>query len=377
MVTQESAESLDARIDYERENSVATDLDLERVSSEDEDYTSAPDDYQITTYPADFSLDILHNMWLRGGIIIPEFHRNFVWKQVQSSRLIESFLIGLPVPPIYVYTQRPSQSYLVIDGQQRLKTIFYFFEGYFGETSPHGRKEFRLTGLNPSGRFNGRTFDELWPGDQNRLRDSILRTFIIQQIDPSDTTSAYHIFERLNLGGTPLSNQEIRNCLFHGPFTESLTRLNLLPEWRKILGKGEPDSRKRDMELLVRFLALRDDSSYRKPMKDFLSQFMDGQQHIAESVLAQDADVFHTTCIELLETLGEKPFHVRAGFNPAVFDAVTVAFSENLGNVPQDIQDRYQRLLQDEEFLTSVSNQTTDANAVWKRFSRARSVLFG
>lgn len=370
-------ESVDARIDLERESLTSSDLELELVTSEDEDYTSSPADYQITTYPADFTLEVLHQKWLAGDIVIPEFHRNFVWKPVQSSRLIESFLIGLPVPPVYVYTERPSQNFLVVDGQQRLKTVFYFFQGYFGEGSPNEKSEFRLSGLNPSGRFNGRTFAELWPEDQNRLRDSVLRTFIIQQIGPSDATSVYHIFERLNLGGTPLSNQEIRNCLYYGPFNESLARLNLLPEWRKILGKEEPDSRKRDLELLVRFLAMRDDSSYRKPMKDFLSRFMNNQQYASANVLAQDEDVFRTTCTKLLKNLGEKPFHIRAGFNSAVFDAVMVAFSENLGSVPPNIQDRYQLLLEDEEFLTSASNQTTDANAVLQRFSRARSVLFG
>ena len=351
-------------------------MDLEPVSSEDEDYTSSPANFQITTYPADFTLEILHQKWMAGDVVIPDFHRDFVWKPVQSSRLIESFLIGLPVPPVYVFTERPSQKFLVIDGQQRLKTIFYFFQGYFGEGSPNEKKEFRLTGLNPSGRFNGRTFEELWPEDQLRLRDSVLRTFIIQQIDPSDIISAYHIFERLNLGGTPLSNQEIRNCLYFGPFTESITRLNSLPEWRRVLGKEEPDSRKRDLELLVRFMAMRDDSSYRKPMKDFLSRYMNKQQHALESVLAQDEDIFRSTCIKVLKTLGEKPFHIRAGFNSAVFDSVMVAFSENLGSVPQDIQDRYKRLLEDEEFSASASNQTTDANAVLLRFSKARSILF-
>ena len=179
------------------------------------------------------------------------------------------------------------------------------------------------------------------------------------------------------MGGTPLSNQEIRNCLYYGPFTESIARLNLLPEWRKVLGKEQPDSRKRDLELLVRFLAMRDDSSYQKPMKDFLSRFMNNQQQVSESVLAQDEGVFREACIKVLENLGGKPFHIRAGFNPAVFDAVMVAFSENLDNIPSDIRDRYHLLLEDETFSASTSNQTTDANAVLQRFSRAREVLFG
>ena len=93
-------ESTDARIDFERESVIASDLDLEPVTSEDEDYTSAPSDYEILTYPADFTLEVLHQKWLNNEINIPEFQRAFVWKPAQSSKLIESFLVGLPVPPV-------------------------------------------------------------------------------------------------------------------------------------------------------------------------------------------------------------------------------------------------------------------------------------
>ena len=141
-------ESDDARIDYERESVNPSDLELDPVSSEDEDYASAPADYQITTYPADFTLEVLHQKWQAGEIIIPEFQRAFVWKPAQSSKLIESFLVGLPVPPVFVYTERQSQNYLVIDGQQRLKSVFYFLEGYFGGDSSRNRRAFRLSGLN-------------------------------------------------------------------------------------------------------------------------------------------------------------------------------------------------------------------------------------
>lgn len=171
-------ESGDVRIDLERDTGGATDLELEPVSSEEEDYASSPADYRITTYPADFTLETLHYKWRDGEIIIPEFQRGFVWKPAQSrhpefqrafvwkpdqsSRLIESFLVGLPVPPVYFYTERRSSNYLVIDGQQRLKSIFYFLEGRFGDDTPVTKKEFRLTGLNPNSRFQGRTFSDLW-----------------------------------------------------------------------------------------------------------------------------------------------------------------------------------------------------------------------
>ncbi len=370
-------ENSDARIDYEWKSVTTSDLDLEQVDSEDEDYASAPDDYQISTYPADLTLEMLYEKWLSGEITVPEFQRDFVWQPVQSSRLIESFLVGLPVPPVYVYAERRSQNYLVIDGQQRLKSIFCFFQGYFGEGSRSDKRAFRLTGLNPASRFNGKTFADLWEEDQLRLKTAVLRVVIVQQLDPDDYSSMYHVFERLNTGATLLSNQEIRNCVYQSRFSETLLRLNETPEWRKILGKETPDRRQRDVELMVRFFAMRDVSSYQKPMKDFLSRFMRKNQHTSEDVIAQNELVFRKTCIQLLDSLGERPFHVLSGFNVSVSDAVMVAFSEHLDQVPPDIDNRYKLLLEDEEFVSSTKHRTTDVVSVQERFAKANLALFG
>jgi uncharacterized protein with ParB-like and HNH nuclease domain len=267
-------ENIDARIDFERNNRLPTDLELEPINSEDEDYESAPPDYDITTYPADFTLEVLHQKWKEGEIRIPDFQRRFVWKQVQASKLIESFLVGLPVPAVFLYNERKTQYYFVIDGQQRLKSIFYFLEGYFGEESQGQRRVFRLAGISPESRFSGKTFDELRDEDKRKLKNAVLRSFVVQQLDPGDDTSMYHIFERLNTGGTLLTNQEIRNCVYDGSFIRFLDETNKLNAWRKILGKETLDTRKKDIELLVRFFAMRDISGYAKPMKDFLSKFM-------------------------------------------------------------------------------------------------------
>ena len=122
-------------------------LDLELIPSETDDYIASPSEYEIATYPADYTLSGLYEMWKQGDIQIPKFQRQFVWKQVQAAKLIESFLVGLPVPAIFLYTERKSQKFLVIDGQQRLKSIFYFFDGYFSEDDQENRKVFRLKAL--------------------------------------------------------------------------------------------------------------------------------------------------------------------------------------------------------------------------------------
>ena len=332
----------DARVEYER---AGTNLDLEPNTSEDEDYDSAPPDYQIATYPADYTLEVLYQKWQAGDIRIPDFQRGFVWKQVQASKLIESFLVGLPVPAIFLYNEHKSQRYFVIDGQQRLKSVFHFFEGFFGLPVRGQRQVFTLKGLDGASRFHERGFEDLQEPDQRRLKNAVLRAFIVQQMDPNDDTSMYHIFERLNTGGTLLANQEIRNCVYHGRFVKFLEDMNRSESWRSILGNQEPDRRRKDMELLVRFFAMRDLTAYTKPMKDFLSKFMRKNKNPADEVLQYNRELFDKTCKAVVETLGEKPFHVRAGLNSAVFDAVMVAFSNHPAGAGDDVARRYRRLI--------------------------------
>ena len=102
---------------------------IEPIQSELDDEQSVPVEYDITSYPADFTLEVLYQKWTNKPrqISIPNYQRGYVWSQNQASRLIDSFLMGLPVPSIFLYTDRHSESLLVLDGQQRLLTAFFFF----------------------------------------------------------------------------------------------------------------------------------------------------------------------------------------------------------------------------------------------------------
>jgi hypothetical protein len=213
--------------------------------------------------------------------------------------------------------------------------------------------------------------------DKKRLKNSVLRAFIVQQLDPSDDTSMYHIFERLNTGGTLLTNQEIRNCVYHGTFIEFLDRLNKERCWRDILGKDSLDTHKKDIELLIRFFSMRDITAYRKPMKDFLSRYMKKNKNPSQDVLNNSEQIFHKTCALIVDKLGKKPFHIRSGLNAAVFDAVMVAFSNHIDAVPEDITDRYQQLIADKAFSDNTKQSTTDVDTVRQRFDKANTILFG
>ncbi|MCX5804358.1 MAG: DUF262 domain-containing protein [Proteobacteria bacterium] len=211
------------------------DIQMEPVESEIEDLESTPIEFEIATYPADYTLEVLHQKSISGDIVIPKFQRGFVWKISQASRLIESFMLGLPVPQIFVYTDSEQKS-LVIDGQQRLKSIFFFFEGLFGEEDKLGkRKVFKLEGINENSKWLNKAFTDFTDADKRKLKNSVLRAIVIKQLNPNDDTSVYHIFERLNTGGTLLKNQEVRNCVYWGKLNDLLLDLNIYPAWRKLL----------------------------------------------------------------------------------------------------------------------------------------------
>ena len=149
-----------------------------------------------------------------------------------------------------------------------------------------------------------------------------------------------------------------------------------MPVWRKILGKPDPDIRSKDIELLVRFFAMRDIDSYRKPLKDFLSKFMHVNRNSSQEILNQSHTIFERTCEAVVENLGEKPFHIRSGLNAAVFDAVMSSFSANLDEIPEDVGARYEELTKNEDFFDAISQGTTDVDKVRKRFSMSLNYLF-
>jgi hypothetical protein len=357
------------------------DRNIEAIESEEADRDSSPPSYEILTYPADFTLQVLVDKLHKRAIKIPDFQRRFVWKQVQASKLIESFLLGLPVPPVFLYTVHKDGSLLVVDGQQRLRSVQFFFDGYFGDESDTARPPFRLVGLHERSRYVNKTYRDLEETDPeafNRLNDAVLRSFVVKQLNPKDHTSIYHIFERLNTGGTFLQGQEIRNCIYPGPFNDLLHELNSFPVWRDIFGKKIRDKRQRDAELILRFFALLNNRKrYEKPMKEFLSKYMAANQDFPASERRAFKELFRNTAERVHDNLGTKPFHIRAGLNAAVYDSVFVAFASNPGKKPSHPKQSYERLLNDTGYIETVSSGTTDVETIHQRIRKAMEAFFG
>lgn len=350
---------------------------LEVYEGKEEDENEAFVVYDIATYPSDLTLSVINEMWERGDIEIPKFQRHFVWTIKQSSLLIESFLMGLPVPQVFVYVGDDNKS-LVIDGQQRILTVIYFFEGYFSSESLAGKRQvFRLTGLNEKSPYHKKRFIDLEESDQRKLRSAVLRFMNIKQLDPkSENTSVYHIFERLNTGGTPLKPQEIRNCVFRGALVDLLSELNQIKSWRRILAKKTLDKHQKDIELILRILSLyKDWENYEKPMKEFLNNCMRKEIKAKSQKVTEFERLFPEVTNFVDKELGPKPFHVRGPLNSSVLDSVMCILLETKGHFPDNFKHRFNNLLQDINFQETTYYGTSDEKTLKKRFRITKNYL--
>lgn len=329
--------------------------------------------YQISSYPADITLKGYLDKWNSGQLEIPPFQRNYVWDQVKASKLIESFLLGLPVPGVFLYKNRKTNKLAVIDGQQRILSSIRFFKNEFDE------KIFRLKNVLP--RWSGKTYEELEESDRYQLDDTVLRATVVQQLDPNDDSSIYHIFERLNTGGINLNPMEIRKCVYFGEFFSLLERLNDNVNWRKIIVKPTTDKRLRDVELVLRCLALHSEwKDYDKPMKGFLNSFMVKTKHLQKEeradILVRFERLFSRTCEVIAQNLPERPFHLRGRINYAAMDSIFNAVA-SMDDVPDDIGARYAELIADTDYIDTATINTSDGKTLYLRFQKALDILCG
>jgi len=341
---------------------------VENRPLDDEEIT--PFTYQISSYGADYPVDALVQRIREGHVLVPPFQRKFVWTYNQASKFIESLLLGLPVPGIFLSKEEPSNRLLVIDGQQRLLTLQYFYQGIWQPTS----REFSLH--NVQRRFEGSTYGSLQPEDKRRLDDSILHATVIRQEQPSeDNSSVYYVFERLNTGGTQLLPQEIRSAIFHGEFNELLRTLNRNEAWRTVFGRPE-NKRMRDQELILRFFAfLYAGERYEEPLKIFLNKFMGSNRNLNRYSAAELTRVFEDTINSVRDHIGAQSIRPFGSLNAAVLDSVMVGIAKRkrTGPIqePQRLTQAYANLSANTTFQTATLSSTASTASIANRLALA------
>ena len=345
-------------------------LDLFTEIISDTEHEVIPFRYEMTSYGADYPVDSLVKRLRNGNIFVPPFQRRYVWNKFEASKFIESLLLGLPIPGIFLSKESENNKLLIVDGQQRLLTLLYFYDKKFKDGS-----DFRLVEVQED--LEGKNYDNLSPADKNRLDDSIIHATIIKQNEPDDNDSSiYQVFERINSGGRPLSSQEIRACIFYGKYNELLVNLATKnASWRSIIG-GEHNERLKEEELILRYFSLLLNlHAYKKPMKEFLNVSMANNRDLNVHSEETLRSCFQPTVDFISEALGNKAFRVQRGVHSAVFDAVMVATTKKLtsGGIAsvEEYVKAYEELLKDSQFKKYYTSGTTDENTIDHRIQIA------
>jgi len=343
----------------------------------------------IYTDKGDPEIESLYGKSQRGKLILQaDFQRYFVWDPAKSSRLIESALLEIPLPIIYLAEDETGKEY-VIDGQQRLTSFFSFMNGKF----PDG-KNFTLTGLRVLYELNGKSYKDLGETLQDKIRFFKVHTITFKK--GSDQNLRFEIFERLNTGAVALNDQELRNCVYRGHYNDLLKELARDKDFMYLLGLKQPDKRMDDIELVLRFAAFYHATylKYKPPMKAFLKNDMEQYPKISEKDEDDLRYAFKNSVTIIKSLLGNHAFKrfyrgdegnpnghwEQKKFNASLFDIEMNAFATMDKNVIfQDLDGIREALIQlmtsDQGFIESIELSTSSIQAVTKRFDLWRLAL--
>ncbi len=358
-------------------------IEIEDSTEEEKDITISYE-YDISSYGADFPVESLVQRLRRGDILVPRFgeyvsddhdisgfQRNYVWSKPKADRFIESLLLGLPVPSIFL-VQDEGKRLLVLDGQQRLLTLL----NYYG--SGEAQNKIRL-GPNVHLGYRGKSYHDLHDSDRRTLDDSLIHAIVVKQLKPKgDQSSVYDIFERLNTGGMNLQPQEIRSALYHGKLADLLSKLNNDTNWRSLY--GSKSNRLKDLEMILRFFAFYyDGSSYNKPMKDFLNKYMSKNRNLECQSEEELKNLFEKTTRFVNQNLGRKAFRPFGVLNASVLDSVMTSIAKRIEehhvSDPSLVKNKLNDLLSDHDFLEAVKAGTSDESKVQTRMQLASKMF--
>lgn len=371
-------------------------------------------------FTADFDVDGVVRRLRTGNFIVPNFNpaptpeaeyagfqRNFVWTKKQKDRFIESLLLGFPIPGIFLVEQ-PGKKYLVLDGQQRLRTLKDFVAG----TDSVTERTFRLTGIGDESRFYGKAFGDLDEPDRDLLLNTFLQVTIVVPREAGNLQGVYQLFERINSGGTKLQPQEIRIALYAGSRVDALRELNNDPNWRAIFGRK--NLRLKDTELILRYLALRRVAQsydefdwtreapqtaseahpygnyffYRAPLSQFLNAYLEslGDNGTPD---ANAMEAFRAV-VRVLSEVGPSTLKLEGStqINAAHADAMLVGlsmsprvqklsgelhtnpekdFTEEVRSIAGGIESRLADLLQNDDYQRAIRESTSHLTSVYER----------
>jgi len=370
------------------ENLVA-ELILEDENGSEECLNLEGSSQKIRTKPSDSEIESLYGKFKRGKLLLqPSFQRDFVWDRKKASRLIESILLDVPLPMVYI-AEEPGGCELVIDGQQRLTSFFSFLDGQLPTGEP-----FRLTGLNVLTQLNKKAFKELDDELQDKIRYYTIR--VITLLSDCNPDLKFEIFGRLNTGSVPLNDMELRNCVYRGPYMDLLKELVEHKDFLQLLSLSIPDNRMKAIELVLRFASFYHATylKYKSPMKQFFNRDMERYQYITEDDAKKLRSAFKNSTKIIFSMFGDNAFNKfspgednnhngqweTGHFNASLYDVLMGVFADKDANSVYSKLDILKEgfidlMSNNQEFKEAILLGTSSQNQVRKRFDIARHMV--
>ncbi len=340
----------------------------------------APGTFEAVVAAADWTTEtILSQIGRKRLNLDPEFQRRDAWTRTRKSKFIESLIANVPIPQI-VLAERPGQrgNYIVLDGKQRLLTLWQF-----AGLDDGGGDGFRLTGLELRKDLNKLRLKDLPTADRDALETQTIRTVVVRNWKSDDFL--YLVFLRLNTGNVPLSPQELRQALHPGPFVGFVNDFTAKSAiFHEMLRRKTPDFRMRDVELLVRFFAfdgfLPQHFGNLKPLLDLTCEKLNAAWPEDEDTIREKAKDCEGAVKAVLTIFDEHAFRrwndgrYERPFNRAVFDAMTFYAKDR--DVAQSMMDNatvvessFREVCDEPRFAESISTTTKSIEAIEYRLS--------
>lgn len=327
---------------------------------------------RIVTQSLDLSIEALVARISRAALILqPEFQRDYVWSAGKASALVESVLMRIPLPVVYL-AETPEGDWEVVDGQQRLTSLYSYVLGRF----PDGTA-FRLGQMNVRSDLKGKAFKDLPKADQNAILNYTLRAVILQNDSHPDLK--FEVFERLNCGSVQLKDAELRNCMYRGSYNDMLNELAENPFLLKIRHAETPHKRMEDRQLILRFFAMKRNThlNFRGGMKQFMNREMIAHRHASPAEIAAMKAMFENAIECAWAVFGSNAFRRwskgderslegqwESKLNVALWDTLlyTFAFFEKRQIIPVSdaIREEFLDLMSTDETFVDYIGRTTD-----------------
>ncbi|MBV4507062.1 DUF262 domain-containing protein [Pseudomonas sp. BW13M1] len=292
----------------------------------------------------DYAVRQLVDQIVEGDLILdPDYQRQYRWSPDKASRFIESILMNIPVPVVY-FAEEANGVFSVIDGQQRLTSLLNFIR-------PNEGEGLVLTGLQLRPDLNGMSFNELNRVDRSALVKRPIRCIVV--LNESDQTLKFEVFERLNTGSSKLTEQEVRNSIYHGNFNDLIKLLARNQKFLEMIAL--PEQNKKNMkaeELILRFFAYRDltdATEYLGNYTEYLNKYMEENRSLTQNRLDELRSLYESTVNAVWEILGpgtafRRPVSkdgvvkfAHTSINGAIYESQMIVFSRA---IEQGIIDR-------------------------------------